>query len=71
MKPQNTKPLEGFRLSPQQRRLWGLMQQRDSVFYCQCTILLAGALRRERLENALLQLISEHEILRTNFQHTE
>jgi len=71
MKPQNTEPLEGFRLSPQQRRLWGLMQQRDSVFYCQCTILLGGALRRERLENALQQLVSEHEILRTNFQRTE
>src|SRR5687767_12287941 len=71
MKPQNTEQLEGFRLSPQQRRLWGLMREQEGAYHSQCGILLEGALRREGLEEALRRLVMEHEILRTSFQRTE
>jgi amino acid adenylation domain-containing protein len=58
--------LEGFQLSPQQRRLW-LLQQDGDTFNVQCTVLLEGDLDRKRLERSLRSVAERHEILRTTF----
>lgn len=56
--------LKGFRISAQQRRLWGLQQ--DSPVYCaQCAIRLEGALDLQRLKTAMECVVTRHEILRT------
>ena len=55
--------IEGYRLSPQQRRLWLL--QPDSR--AQCAMLITGALDAKALERAILDVIARHEILRTTF----
>ncbi|MDZ4870858.1 MAG: hypothetical protein CLLPBCKN_000246 [Chroococcidiopsis cubana SAG 39.79] len=60
--------IHGFRLSPQQRRLW-LLQKDSSVYQSYCAILLEGNLNQEILKAALHQVVNRHEILRTNF-HT-
>ncbi|MBW4649606.1 MAG: AMP-binding protein [Kastovskya adunca ATA6-11-RM4] len=59
--------IEGFQLSPQQKRLWSL--QRDSLAYqTQGAILIEGNLNPEVLKIALQNVINRHEILRTTFQ---
>lgn len=58
--------LEGFRLSPQQKRLWSL-QQDSFVYRAQCVLLLEGNLKPEVLKEALQQVVNRHEILRTTF----
>ena len=58
--------LEGFQLSPQQRRLW-LLRQDGDTFNVQCTVLLEGNLDRKRLERSLRNVAERHEILRTTF----
>ncbi len=59
--------IKGFRLSPQQKRLWSL--QKDSVAYqSQCALLIEGKLNLELLKEALQQVVNRHEILRTTFQ---
>ena len=58
--------LEGFQLSPQQRRLW-LLQQDGDTFNVQCAVLLEGYLDRKRLERSLRNVAERHEILRTTF----
>jgi amino acid adenylation domain-containing protein len=59
---------EGFRISPQQRRLWGLIEQNPQVpFYVQCHVRITGPLKAERLDQAVRSLRSTHEILRTRF----
>jgi amino acid adenylation domain-containing protein len=55
----------GFRLSPQQRRLWTLREQGEAV--AQSVLLLDGLLEVLRLERALQGLVNRHEILRTTF----
>ena len=58
--------INGFRLSPQQKRVWSLQQ--DSLAYCvQAAILLEGNLKKEILKSALEQVVSRQEILRTHF----
>ncbi|GAX45365.1 peptide synthetase [Tolypothrix sp. NIES-4075] len=58
--------IQGFRLSPQQKRLWLL--QKDSLTYCaQCAILIEGSLKIEVLKQALQKIADRHEILRTTF----
>ncbi|MBO0798971.1 MAG: hypothetical protein J2P31_09110, partial [Blastocatellia bacterium] len=60
--------IEGFRLSPQQARLWMLQQGIQSGPYtAQCSISIEGALDTRLLEAALNQVIQRHEILRTTF----
>ncbi|MBD2002952.1 MULTISPECIES: non-ribosomal peptide synthetase [Cyanophyceae] len=59
----HSKTLGGFRLSPQQKRLW-LLQQ-DSAAYC--ALLLEGNLKVDVLKTALEQVVNQHEILRTTF----
>ena len=61
------KIIEGFQLSPQQKRLWSLQQ--DSLAYqIQGAILIEGNLNREVLKAALQNVINRHEILRTTFR---
>jgi amino acid adenylation domain-containing protein/non-ribosomal peptide synthase protein (TIGR01720 family) len=58
--------IEGYQLSPQQRRLW-LLQQESPAFCAQCAILIEGSLDEDRLDQALRRIVSRHEILRTTF----
>ena len=56
--------IEGFRLAPQQKRLWRL--QKDSqAYYAQCAILIEGDIESGALEEALKKVMRKHEILRT------
>ncbi|HKP10861.1 MAG TPA: condensation domain-containing protein, partial [Blastocatellia bacterium] len=57
---------EGYRLSPQQRRLWGL-QDGSSAFVAQCVVSIEGVLEPEKLALAVRHAVSRHEILRTTF----
>lgn len=59
--------INGFRLSPQQKRLW-LLQQKSSNYVAQTAILLEGNLNKEALKAALQQVVCCHEILRTSFR---
>jgi len=61
-----SKVMEGFRLSPQQRRLWAL-QDRSNAFTAQCAFSIEGALEPETLELAIRHTVNRHEILRTTF----
>jgi hypothetical protein len=63
------KQIQGFILSPQQRRLW-LLQQDSQIYQVHCAILLEGNLQIEVLKTALHQVINRHEILRTTFHCT-
>jgi amino acid adenylation domain-containing protein len=56
----------GFRLSPQQSRLW-LAQQGGTALVAQASYLLAGPLDAETLRQALYRAIERHEVLRTTF----
>ncbi|HEY6802396.1 MAG TPA: amino acid adenylation domain-containing protein, partial [Pyrinomonadaceae bacterium] len=56
--------IEGYRLSPQQKRLW--LQRQESALTC--IVSLAGPLDKELLERAIERLIARHEILRTKFE---
>jgi amino acid adenylation domain-containing protein len=61
-------PIEGFPLSPQQRRLWSLSQGDDGFPYrALCQVLIAGRLDGERLRRAVDDTVRAHEILRTAF----
>lgn len=60
--------LEGFRLSPQQQRLWSL-QQNGYIYCSQLAILITGNLSEKLLKSALQKVINRHEIFRTTFHH--
>jgi len=62
----NDQRTHGFRLSPQQRRLWSL-QQEPNPYTTQCGILLEGSLDTRMLRAAAEQVVDRHEILRTTF----
>jgi len=63
---------EGFRLSPQQRRLWHLHETWPEVrFGIQCTVRIHGALDVARLQSAVTRIVSRHEVLRTKFAFLE
>jgi len=64
---QQRKVIEGYRLSPQQRRLW-LGQQQGSVSQAQCAILIEGDLCTDVLYETLQEIVNRHEILRTSFE---
>ena len=61
--------LEGFRLSPQQKRLWRL-QQTDSAlpYHARCVVAIRGPLDPQTLEQAIRTVVARHEILRTSFR---
>jgi len=60
--------VQGFRLSPQQRRLW-LLQSRDSAaaHRAECAVEIEGELDVRLIERALAELVERHEILRSTF----
>jgi amino acid adenylation domain-containing protein len=57
--------LVGFRLSPQQRRLWA--SQNDPYVRVHTSLLLAGDLQPALLREAVHAVVARHEILRTSF----
>jgi len=60
---------EGFRLSPQQRRVWSLLQLDGGAPYHVCGVIaIDGELDIGRLDAALRQLVERHEILRTRIR---
>ena len=58
--------VQGFRLSPQQRRLWQ-WQQKDAAFRSWCVVRIDGPLDLSILRRAVQSVISRHEVLRTLF----
>ena len=58
--------VEGFRISPQQKRLW-LWQKESCAYRAQSAILLEGSLNIAILKTALEKVVSLHEIFRTIF----
>ncbi|MGB3204152.1 MAG: amino acid adenylation domain-containing protein [Crinalium sp.] len=59
--------INGFRLSPQQKRVW-LLQQDSLAYRVQCAILIEGSLQPNYLKLALEKVVLRQEILRTSFQ---
>lgn len=59
--------IEGFPLSPQQKRLWQLQQQDGQTYAAQCVIRIEGKLNSEALKQAARRIVERHEILRTEF----
>ena len=57
----------GFRLSPQQRRLW-LLQEHNAPYTAQCVVSMKGQLNTTALKAALETVTNRHEILRTTFR---
>jgi amino acid adenylation domain-containing protein len=62
--------IQGYRLSPQQDRLWSLGQACGSLpFRTQCAVLAEGALDDAALTVAVADVVDRHQILRTTFQY--
>ena len=59
--------IQGFRLSPQQRRVW-LLQRDSRAFRSHCAISIVGPLDIDVLKATVYRLIERHEILRTSFE---
>ena len=63
-----TQSIEGFRLSPQQARLWHLQQANGASRYpARCAIRISGDVDKQRLRDALHCVVQRHDILRTTF----
>jgi amino acid adenylation domain-containing protein len=61
--------IEGFRLSPQQRRIWSLQRAGHDAPYCaQCALHVEGAQDAAALRGALESVTRRFEILRTEFR---
>lgn len=67
---QQVTTVAGYRLSPQQQRLWELLRRvrSDAPFRAQCAVLIEGPLDAARLRAALGRVVARHEILRTTFR---
>jgi amino acid adenylation domain-containing protein len=61
--------IQGFQISPQQKRLWGL-QQLDSIqaYQVKSYLSIEGFLNVEILKASLQKIVNRHEILRTHFR---
>ena len=59
--------IEGFRLSPQQKRFWLLKTDGLIEDFAQCAIRIEGQIEVELLRVALQQVCDRHEVLRTRF----
>lgn len=73
----NNQNIEGFRLSPQQKNLWGLQQklleynnkrELTNPYCCQAALLIQGKLNTDCLHNTLKEIVNRYDILRTNYQ---
>src|ERR1044071_5260654 len=57
--------IQGYGLSPEQRRLWGLgLAERCAV----CAVWVEGKLDVQGLQRAVRRVVSQHEVLRTTFK---
>ena len=63
---QNQNQTIGYRLSPQQARVW-VLAQRSQTYRAQCAILIEGGLKADKLRAALSAVVNRHGILRTTF----
>ncbi|HYO14084.1 MAG TPA: amino acid adenylation domain-containing protein [Thermoanaerobaculia bacterium] len=61
--------IEGFRLSPQQRRLWTLWRE-SPAYRAQCALHVKGALSETLLRRAIQDAVDRHEALRTTFRRS-
>src|SRR4026208_698944 len=61
--------IRGFRLSPQQKRLWSLLQD-SPLPPAQCVIRIEGQLNESTLKESLQDVIDRHQILRTTFNRS-
>jgi amino acid adenylation domain-containing protein len=59
---------DGYRLSPQQRRLWALSS--GSPEAVECIAIIHRSIRADQLIAAIKRVAAEHEILRTNYKTT-
>jgi len=60
--------VQGFVLSPQQKRRWSALLQGGDTGCAQAAIRIEGDLQPENLERAWSQVVARHEILRTTFR---
>jgi amino acid adenylation domain-containing protein len=60
--------IEGFDLSPQQRRIWVLARHGGGAFRSWCVVSIRGPLSRAELQAALGRIVERHEVLRTSFR---
>ncbi len=58
--------VQGFRLSPQQKRLWS-HGHKSAAYHAQCLAMVEGPLDLQVLRHALQMVIERHEVLRTFF----
>src|ERR1044071_1894473 len=60
--------IEGFRLSPAQKRLWRQMNEHGaSGFRSAVRVSVGGSFDQELLHEAWLRVVTRHEVLRTSF----
>ncbi|MBD2515136.1 amino acid adenylation domain-containing protein [Nostoc sp. FACHB-973] len=65
----NNQVIHGFQLSPQQKHLWLLQQDKNSLTYRSfCAVKITGNLNIETLKIALKTIINRHQILCTSFR---
>src|SRR5215213_1756705 len=60
--------IEGYRLSPQQEYLWLRCRPEGAAHRTQCALRLEGELQKNLLQEALQEVVAQHEILRTAFR---
>ncbi|OKH43155.1 hypothetical protein NIES2101_31135 [Calothrix sp. HK-06] len=60
--------IQGFQLSPQQKRLWHLQHSTNIPYRALCAVEINGNLNLDRFNGALQTVIERHEILRTSFR---
>src|SRR6266487_87372 len=60
--------IEGFRVSPQQRRLWRLQQGGQKLSYwTRALVRISGEIDLKALEKVIAKVVNRHESLRTTF----
>ena len=59
--------INGFQMSPQQKRLWSLRENEGEPYRVQCLVSIRGRLDADLLRSSLFELVERHEILRTSF----
>ena len=65
----NSMPIEGFQLSPQQKRVWLLQGEVNDVFRSKAAVMIRGPLEVELLKGCVEKICQHHEILRTTFSN--
>lgn len=57
--------VEGFHLSPQQKRLWAIHRGSELAYRAQCAVEVRGAVDTSLLRTAVEDVVRRHELLRT------